>query len=82
MKRFKLTKEEKEIEKALLKGEYFDIPEAKFREIAHAIHQRKKEAVLHIRINQQVLDNLKRKAKRLGVGYQTFISELLHRFAA
>jgi predicted DNA binding CopG/RHH family protein len=43
--------------------------------------RRKKDAVLNIRINQGDLDDLKAKAKRRGVKYQTFIAEVLHRVA-
>ena len=44
--------------------------------------RRKKDAVLNMRVNRQDLAGLKQKARRLGVPYQSFISELLHHFAA
>lgn len=81
MRRIKLTKSEKEIEDALLKGEYVSVPKAEFEAIAQALAARRKDAILHIRVNRGDLDSLKKKAKRLGVKYQTFISELLHRVA-
>jgi len=80
-KKIKLTKEEKAIEKALLKGNYAPTSPAHFREMAHAIARRRKAAVLSLRINQGDLDSLKLKAKKLGVPYQSFISEILHRYA-
>jgi len=49
--------------------------------IAKAIEQRKKDAVLNIRINSKDLALIKNKAKKHGVKYQTFISEFLHRIA-
>ena len=49
--------------------------------VADAIAARRKDAVLNIRINSQDLNHLKQKAKSLGVPYQTFISEILHRYA-
>jgi len=78
----KLNKVERDIENALLKGEYVDVPEAEFRRIADAVARRRKEAVLSIRINQQDLDNLKKRAKQYKVPYQSFIAEILHRHAA
>ncbi len=85
-KKLRLTKEEREIEKAIERDEFVDVSPEKFKEIAEAvarsISSRKKEAVLNIRINKGDLDNLKQKAKRYGVPYQTFITEILHHHAA
>lgn len=77
----KLTKQEREIERALIRGEYVSVSKERFQEIAEAIAARRKDAVLNIRINNGDLENLKLKAKRLGVKYQTFIAEILHRAA-
>jgi predicted DNA binding CopG/RHH family protein len=77
--RFKLTKEERAIEREIHK--YVPVPKAEFDEIVRAIARRRKEAVLSIRINQQDLDNLKKKAKQFKVPYQSFIAEILHRHA-
>jgi predicted DNA binding CopG/RHH family protein len=85
-KKIRLTREEREIENALLRGEYVDVSPQKFKEIsdaiARSIQRRKKEAVINLRINKQDLDNLRKKAKHYGVPYQTFISEILHHHAA
>ena len=85
-KKMRLTKEEREIEKAIERNEFVSVSPEKFKEISEAIarsiSRRKKEAVLNIRINKGDLDNLKMKAKRYGVPYQTFISEILHHLAA
>jgi predicted DNA binding CopG/RHH family protein len=80
--KIKLSKEERAIEKALLAGEYRSVSKKEFKAMAQAIARRRKEAILHIRINQQDLDILKKRAARFGVPYQTLISEILHRFAA
>ena len=82
MKRFKLTKEEKAINDALNRGEYRPVSPEKFKRIAAMIEAKRKDAVLNIRINSQDLNNLKQKAKNLGVPYQTFIAELLHQYAS
>ena len=81
MRRIKLTRKEKTIENALLRGDYQSIGRTAFEEIAHAIVKRRKDAVLNIRVNSQDLESIKQKASKLGVKYQTFISEFLHRLA-
>ncbi len=81
MRAIRLTKQERDIEVALLKGEYVDVSKKEFNEIAQALALRKKDAVLNIRIRKYDLDNLKKKAAKLGIRYQTFISEILHRVA-
>ena len=78
----KLNKEERAIERAAARGEYISVSKAEFENIARAIAQRRKEVVLNIRMNRQDLDNLRKKAKELNVPYQSFISEILHRYAA
>lgn len=81
MKSFKLTKQEKEIENALVRGEYRSVSRSEFEDIARAIAHRRKDAVLNVRVNRYDLDGIKQKAKKLGVKYQTFISEIIHRVA-
>ncbi len=81
MRRIRLTRQERAIEENLLKGEYFDVGVEKFEEIAQAVAARRKDAVLNIRINSQDLRNIKQKAQIVGLKYQTFISEILHRIA-
>lgn len=72
---------EREIEEAAERGEYVDVSKEEFAEIAEALAARRKDAVLNLRVNSGDLENLKHKARKLGVKYQTFISELLHRAA-
>ena len=79
MKKIKLTKEEMAIEDTL--EEYVPVNRREFEQIAQAISARKKDAVLNIRLSRADLDHLKEKAKKLGVKYQTFLSEVLHRVA-
>ncbi len=80
-RRIKLTRQEREIEEAALRGEYVPVPKEEFDRIVRAIEARRKNSVLNIRINSQDLENLKQKAAKLGVKYQTFIAEILHRVA-
>lgn len=81
MKKTSLSKEEKAIEKALIDGEYGATNQSEFDSIVCAIHQRKKDTVLNLRVNSEDLNRIKEKAKRRGVAYQSLLSELIHRFA-
>ncbi len=82
MKRnIELTKQEKKVEDALIAGEFVSVDNTELEEISQAIARRKKDAVLNIRVNSQDLMSIKQKAKGLGIKYQTFISEVLHKVA-
>ncbi len=81
MKSIKLTDQERKIEMDLLDGKYQAISDDEFQEIADAINKRKKDAVLNIRVNKQDLENIKKKAEKLGVRYQTFLAEIIHKIA-
>ena len=82
MRHTKLTTSEQTIEQALLRGDYTDVSKTSVEDIAQAIARRRKDAVISIRVNSQDLKHLKTKAKKLGIGYQTLIAEMLHRVAA
>jgi predicted DNA binding CopG/RHH family protein len=79
MRKIKLTREEQAIENSL--EQFIPVDKQEYEQIVHAITARKKDAVLNIRVNSYDLANIKRKAEQLGIRYQTFISELLHRIA-
>jgi len=79
MRRIKLTKEERWIEDHA--EEFVPVSREEYNEIVEALEARKKDAVLNLRVNSHDLETIKQKARKLGVKYQTFISELLHRVA-
>jgi len=81
MKKIKLTRQERAIEDSLLEGEYADVSKSEFTAIAEAISARKKDAVLNVRVNSHDLASIKQRAQKLGIKYQTFISEVIHRLA-
>ena len=81
MRKIKLTKQEKAIEDALVSGEYVDVGEQEGREINEAVAAYQKNTSLNIKVNRHDLENIKQKAKRLGVTYQAFISDIIHRVA-
>ncbi len=81
MRAVKLTRQEKNVEDALLKHEYVDVSQEAFKGMAQAIAARRKDAVLNLRINRLDLENIKMKSRKMGVKYQTFIPEILHQVA-
>jgi predicted DNA binding CopG/RHH family protein len=81
MRRVKLTAQESQIEGSLARGEFVDISRPELDQIVQSIAARKKDTVLNLRVNSQDLNNIKTKAKKMGIKYQTFIAELLHRVA-
>ncbi len=81
MKKHKLTREEKEIENALLRGEYIPIKGKELANIEKALKLRKKDITMTIRVNSEDIEKIKNKAKKLGVKYQSYISEVIHQVA-
>ena len=81
MRRARLTASEKAIENALLRGNYLDVGKSSFEEMARLVARRRKDAVISIRVNSQDLRHIKEKARKLGIGYQSLISEMIHRVA-
>lgn len=79
MRKIKLTKEEQWIEDHA--EEFVPVTGKEYDAIVEAIERRKKDTVLNIRVNSYDLKSIKQKARKLGVKYQTFISEVLHRLA-
>ena len=82
MRSARLDKSEKAIERSLIRGEFAPVGRMEFERIAKSLAMRKKDAVINIRVNKKDLEIIKRKARRYGVGYQTLLSELIHRAAA
>jgi len=81
MRKIKLTPLEKRIEEDLVAGNYTLAPKEEVERVRTAIEAYRKNAILHIRINEGILRKLKEKAKKLGVKYQTFIAEILRNVA-
>ena len=79
MRKIKLTKEERWIEDHA--EEFVPVGKNEYNEIAQALERRKQDAVLNIRVNSYDLEHLRKKAQKLGIKYQTFISEILHKVA-
>lgn len=88
-RKFKLRPYEQRIDDAIERGEYVRASPEEEAMLRAAIEkkrmeirvQRKKDAVLNIRVNSQDLLKIKKKAKKSGLKYQTFITEFLHHLA-
>lgn len=80
MNPFKLTREEREIRDASLRGEYDPVSPEEFRAIAEAWKRARKNTVISLRLNRDDLEAFKKKAEAVGVPYQSMISELIHHY--
>lgn len=77
-----LIEEEKNIEKAVLEGQYKSVPKSKWGRYQDAAKETmKKVSRINIRMKTDDLEDIKRIAERKGMPYQTLIGSVLHRFA-
>jgi predicted DNA binding CopG/RHH family protein len=77
-----LTQEEKEIEKAVLEGQYKSVPKTEWKRYQRAAAETlKKIERINIRMKSDDLEDIKHIANRKGMPYQTLIGSVLHRFA-
>jgi predicted DNA binding CopG/RHH family protein len=79
---FNLTQEEQEIEDAILRGEYKEVPNMqeeieRFKLIAK--NTLAKNKTITIRLSERNLMHVKAAAAREGLSYQTFIASLIHK---
>ena len=75
----KLTRQEQWIEDHF--DEFVPVSKEEYKELVEALEHRKKNAVLNIRVNSYDLKTIKKKARKMGIKYQTYISEILHKIA-
>jgi predicted DNA binding CopG/RHH family protein len=80
VKKIRLTKE-KQIENALLSGEFKPLKGKELEDMEKALRARKKDITMTIRVNSEDIEKIKGKAKKLGIKYQSYISEILHQVA-
>ena len=78
MTNIKLDAYEKEIENDILK--FKKISGKKFNKIKNLIKNANDKKNISLRVNVQDLEQIKLKAEKEGIPYQTFISSLLHKF--
>ena len=78
MKSYKLTNEEKEIEKNI--ENLRPVSGSKRRQIDKIITQAKKSRSISLRISNFDLEKIKEKASQEGIPYQTLINSILHKY--
>jgi len=74
----KLDKYEKNIEDNILK--FKKTSKKKTAKIEQIIKNAREKKNISLRVNNQDLDQLKLKAEKEGIPYQTFILSIIHRF--
>ena len=75
----KLDNFEKEIEKN--SEQFVRVSKKTQQRIARIISKANEKNRITLRLNNQTLDLIKRKAQEEGLPYQTFISSILHKYA-
>lgn len=79
MKDIKLDNFEKELEKNA--EQFVKVSKKTQQRIARIISKANEKNRITLRLNNQTLDLIKRKAQEEGLPYQTFISSILHKYA-
>jgi len=77
----KLTKEERDIEQSLLRGEWRSLPRKKVRRYqsyARAVLQKSQR--INIRLSPQDLEGMQQRALEEGIPYQTLVASVIHKF--
>lgn len=77
-KKIKLTKEEQEIEDHI--EEYVPLSPQNRRRMEQALGKARKEKTISLRLTNQVLWEVKQRAAREGLPYQTLISSIIHKY--
>jgi len=76
--RYRLTKEETEIEK--MAEEFVEIDEEERKEIEEIIEKTRRKKAITLRISENDLEKIKKEAEKEGIPYQTFITSILHKY--
>jgi len=79
MKDIKLDRFEKEIENDA--DEYIKASEKTRQRVTKIISKANEKNRVTLRLNNQTLESIKRKAQEEGLPYQTFISSILYKYA-
>ena len=83
-KKNKLSKEEKIIETDLEKGEWIEASKEELKRLEnnakYSIATKRKEARISLRMSQIDVRLLKSEAEKEGLGYQTLINSILHKY--
>ena len=78
MKKIVLNKEEREIEKNA--GIYTPVSVSRKKQTEKMIKKSRKSRSISMRINEEDLNQLKKKAEKNGLPYQTMLNVVIHKF--
>ncbi|MEN9724277.1 MAG: hypothetical protein RJB38_2263 [Pseudomonadota bacterium] len=85
-KKPKLDQFEKELEQGLERGDWQSLPKSEVSRFENMAKQsakhRKREARVNIRMTQGDVDVMRQLAEEEGLGYQTLMSSVLHKYAS
>lgn len=81
MTRIKLNAEERAIAKAIENDEFLPVKGQELQALADAIAGRRRDMSLTIRVNSNDISRIKKMAKKKGIAYQSYISEVIHKVA-
>ena len=78
MNDIKLDKDEKNIEKSI--SQYRKASSKKVAAVEKIIHKANEKKNISLRVNSHDLEQLKLKAEKEGLPYQTLLSSIIHKF--
>ncbi len=77
----KLTKEERELERSIQRGEWRSLPKSEIRRYqAYARATIRKSTRINIRLSPQDLIGMRLRAEEEGIPYQTLVASVIHKY--
>lgn len=77
----RLTREEKEIERSLMRGKWKPAPKSEVRRLQKVVREAlKKDKRINIRLSSQDLDGMRERALQEGIPYQTLMASVIHKY--
>lgn len=77
----KLTREEKEIERSLMRDEWEPAPKSEVRRLQKVVREAlKKDKRINIRLSSQDLAGMRERALQEGIPYQTLVASVIHKY--
>jgi len=65
----------------LLRGDFKPVKGKELENIENTLKSRRKNTTMTIRVNSEDIEKIKSKAKKLGIKYQCYITEIIHQVA-
>lgn len=81
MRKVKLTKEEKQIEKSIVRGEWVPAPKSEVHRLQKIFREAlKKDKRINIRLSSGDLNGMRARALQEGIPYQTLMASVIHKY--